>query len=72
MAERLAKFHQETPPRFRTKRREVPASREPVMSPQLTKPKTPKLIAKSRTRPVTVESAAEKEDKEVKEVERYE
>ena len=70
MAEQLIKFHKDTPPRFRTtKRDKVPATGKDSM--ELTKPKTPKLTAKGRSRPVYVESAMEKEEKEVKEIERY-
>jgi len=70
MAEQLIKFHKDTPPRFRTTRRDkVPTTGKDPM--ELTRPKTPKLIAKGRSRPVHVESAMEKEEKEVKEIERY-
>ena len=59
-------------PRFQTKRPDTPhTNREPHVSHELTKPLTPKLITKARSRPVHVESAAEKEEKETKEVERY-
>ena len=72
MAEQLMKYHKSTPPRFRTKRQNTPViNREPLIPHELTRPKTPKLISKTRNRPVCVESAAEKEEKEVKEVERY-
>ena len=72
MAEQLMKFHKRTPPRFRTKRPNTPgANREPHICHELTKPKTPKLITKARSRSIRVESAAEKEEKEVKEVKRY-
>ena len=40
------------------------------MPQELTKPKTPKLVAKTRSRPVHVESVMEKEEKEAEEVER--
>ena len=72
MAEQLVNFHKETPPRFRTMRRNaIPTMiKEPVMPQELTKPKTPKLVAKTRSRPVHVESAMEKEEKEAEEVER--
>lgn len=72
MAEQLMKFHKSTPPRYRTKRPDTPgANREPHTSRELTKPKTPNLKTKTRSRSIHVESAAEKEEKEVKEVERY-
>lgn len=72
MAEQLMKYHKTTPPRFRSRRQDVPANnKEPFIPHELTKPKTPKLLAKTRNRPVCVESAAEKEEKEVKEVEWY-
>lgn len=58
----LMKFHKSTVPRFQTKRPDTSrTNREPHVSHELTKPLTPKLI----------ESAAEKEEKETKEVERY-
>ena len=71
MAEQLAKYHKITPPRFRTKRQDAPAANKaPFVPHELTKPKTPKLITKTRSRSMCVESAAEKEEKEVKEIER--
>ena len=72
MAEQLMKFHKCTPPRFRTKRPDTPrTNRESHVPHELTKPMTPKLITKTRSRSVHVESAAEKEEKEMKVVERY-
>jgi len=73
MAERLVNFQKKTPPRYRTMRRDVvpTTGKEPVMPRELTQPKTPKLLAKTRNRPVCVQSAMEKEEKEVKDVERY-
>ena len=67
------KYHKSTPPRFRTtKRQNSPsANRVPYTPHELTKPKTPKLMTKTRSRSLCVESAAEKEEKEVKEIERY-
>jgi len=61
-----------TPPRFRSRRQDVPANVKGAFMPhEITQPKTPKLLAKTRNRPVCVESAAEKEEKEVQEVKWY-
>ena len=68
MAERLMKYQMTTPPRFRTKKQGAPPATSKETH-ELTKPKTPNLRTKARNRPVCVESAAEKEEKEVKEIE---
>ena len=66
------KYYKSTPPRFRTKRQDASAANKvPFVPHELTKPKTPKLITKTRSRSLCVESASEKEEKEVKEIERY-
>ena len=70
MAEFIAKYQTATPPRFR--RVPANAAKPPSgcggagysLGSSITMPKTPNLHTKSRARPVTHKSAAEKEEEE--------
>ena len=70
-AEAILKFEKSTPPRFR--RNPTPSKKSAINTStgscgktmKLTMPKTPKLMAKGRSRPVTAMSAADEEEKEV-------
>ena len=72
-AEYVEKFQNSTPPRFRTK---VPydiantanSKKEKDYKNEITVPKTPKLMSRFRSRPVTVLSKEEKEQQELEEM----
>lgn len=75
-AEAILKYEKSTPPRFR--RNPTPSKKNTSIghntstgsckSLKLTMPKTPKLMARERSRPVAAKSAAEKEEEAVKEM----
>lgn len=76
MAQAINLFHSKTPDRFRTKAtkdaNKGPCPMKAVHSkPALTCPKTPALETRSRKRPVTAISQAEKDDMEYKEMKSY-
>ncbi len=66
-AEAVQKFHKTTPERFHSN-----PSRKPGTGSQrnasLTMPKTPKLLSRERSRPVTAKSLVQKEEEEEKEI----
>eukprot|EP00117_Sycon_ciliatum_P006176 scpid60372/ scgid9831/ Targeting protein for Xklp2-B len=77
-AEHLKKFQNATPDRYRTlpgseinKGPIQPKNGTKAPAPRMTMPVTPKLMSKTRHRPPTLESQAEKEEKELDEIKAY-
>ena len=68
-AEHIRKFQNATPPRFKTKPQEKEESSKRY-STEITVPRTPKLRSRYRTRSVQAIGFAEKEEKELKEIQK--
>ncbi|XP_071491574.1 targeting protein for Xklp2 homolog [Diadema antillarum] len=76
MATRINQFQTKTPQRYHTRRsgeqqKDTSLRQEAVQKPKLTCPKTPNLESRTRKRPITVQSAVEKEEQEVMEMQSY-
>nr|XP_054748957.1 targeting protein for Xklp2 homolog [Lytechinus pictus] len=75
MATRIQRFHNKTPQRFHTRRsgdhKDNSMHKEEIQKPRLTCPKTPNLESRNRKRAITVQSAAEKEEQELQEMQSY-
>ena len=70
MAEAIQKFQKATPPRFHSKKPSTAGGgiKKSVTNTELTMPKTPNLVSRSRSRPITVKSTDEMEEEAVAEM----